>query len=279
LTTFGLWLYLPVSSRQVADDKLYALNMDEQVILERQKERDLTLAEMDTLRTIRAERATFQTSSLHPIIRNILSLLITTVNLAFAGYLVLRVVIHLFRYFFSPLFGDPTASDLADFLALQDDAKAYRLGSFASLLQILVIMYMMTSAFVGFYSLPITNRIRPKLHGLSMEKLTLNVTCVLLISSSFPVVARILEITSFDLIGDYSNTTYLSSDKFLYLYKAVFSMALTHGLVTFFNQSLHDILVNFMRPILERYKTQFGNSTPLNNSGLLEVHSPKRKSE
>lgn len=39
-------------------------------------------------------------------------------------------------------FGDPTANELADFLALQDDAKAYRLGSFASLLQILVILYL-----------------------------------------------------------------------------------------------------------------------------------------
>ncbi len=164
---------------------------------------------------------------------------------------------------------------------------------------------MITSAFVGFYNLPLTKRIRPKFHSMSMEKLTLNVMCVLLLSSSFPVVARILgiylifsifsifsvfdkdlfnvyyctnvEITSFDLLGDYSNTTYLRSNQFLYLYKLVFVVALTHRYVTFFNASLHDILVNFMTPILMKYRSTFGNH-PL-NTNLLDIHSPKRKNE
>jgi len=279
LTTYGMWLYLPVTTRQIMEDKLTALNLEELVMNDKLQERGhLSPVDAETLRVVRADRAAFQTSSLHPIVRNILSILITILNLAFTGYLVLRVFIHLLRQFFSPLFGDPTASDLADFLALQDDAKAYRLGSFASLLQILVIMYMMTSAFVGFYNLPITKRIRPKFKSLSMEKLTINVACVLLISSSFPVVARILEITSFDLIGDYSNTSYLSSDRFLYLYKFVFLVALTHRYVTFFNKSLHDIIVNFMTPILVKFRTKFGNNA-INNTGLLEVHSTKRKND
>lgn len=89
-----------------------------------------------------------------------------------------------------------------------------------------------------------------------------------------------VEITSFDLIGDYSNTTYLSSDRFLYLYKFVFLVALTHRYVTFFNQSLHDILVNFMTPILVKFRTKFGKNTTLNNTGgLLEMPSTKRKSD
>jgi hypothetical protein len=276
-----MWLYVPVASRTILEDKLNALNLEEQVLSEKLLERgQLSYAESEALRVVQADIAAFKNSSLHPIIRNIFSLILTIVNMAFTGYLVLRVFIHLLRYFFSSLFGDATASHLADFLALQENAKANRLGSFASLLQILVIMYMMTSAFAGFYNLPITHRIRPKIRGLSMEKLTLNVACVLLISSSFPVVARILEITSFDLIGDYSNTTYLSSSWFLYLYKFVFLVALTYRYVTFFNRSLHDIVVNFMAPILAKLRTHFAHhNTALNKTGILEITGAKRKNE
>lgn len=270
LTTFGMRLYVPVVSRSVMDGRLYSFDLAEQVIIDRSSENGYqTPADTEELNSIRAARASYRDSTLHPIIRNIFSIVATVLNLVFTGYLVLRVFIHLLRQFFSPiLFGDPTASDLADFLALQDDAKAYRLGSFASLLQILVIIYMMSSAFVGFYYLPITTHIQPKRRGMSMEKITLNVACVLLISSSFPVVARILEITSFDLLGDYSNTTYLRSKEFLMAYKFVFLVALTHRYVTFFNNSIHDLVVNFMSPLLVQLKARFGY---LNNSRLLAV--------
>lgn len=304
LTTFGMWLYVPVVSRSFMNSKLYSLDLEEQVITEKAQERGFeSTSEVEELKTVRAARASFKNSTLHPIFRNIVSIVVTVLNLAFTGYLVLRVFIHLLRQFFSPLFGDPTASELADFLALQDDAKAYRLGSFASLLQILVIIYMMMSAFVGFYYLPLTTWIRPKLRGLSMNRLTLNVACVLLISSSFPVVARSLEITSFDLLGDYSNTTYLRSKQFLIGYKFVFLVALTHRYVTFFNNSLHDLVVNFMSPILVKIKARFrffSNSlhnlvvnfiSPIlvkfkarfgyfnNNTGLLDIFNPKPKND
>lgn len=275
LTTYGMRLYLPVASRNSVEGNLYALDLEKQVNIAKGRERGYQLpSEIEILRGVEAARETFQTSNLHPIIRNILSIVITLVNLAFTGYLVLRVFIHLLRQvsIFSPIFGDPATNELADFLLLQDDAKAYRLGSFASLLQILVITYMMTSAFAGFYNLPITQRIKPKVGQMSMEMVSLNVTLVLLISSSFPVVARILEITSFDLLGDYSNTTYLRSHQFLIAYKSVFLVALTHRYVTFFNNSLHNILVNFMTPILVKFKTKFGYP---NNAGLLDIHKPK----
>lgn len=274
LTTFGMWLYVPVVSRTFMESKLYAFDLEEQSIKESVKEKGYqTAAETEALNAVQTARASFKNSTLHPIIRNILSIVITVLNLLFTGYLVLRVFIHMLRQM--PLFGDPTAYELADFLALQDDAKAHHLGSFASLLQILVILYMMTSAFVGFYYLPITSRIKPKRRGMSMEKITLNVACVLLISSSFPVVARILEITSFDLLGDYSNTTYLHSE-FLLIYKFVFVVALTHRYVTFFNNSLHDLVVNFMSPILVKFKARFGY---LNNTGFLDVLTPKPKND
>lgn len=85
-----------------------------------------------------------------------------------------------------------------------------------------------------------------------------------------------IEITSFDLLGDYSNTTYLRSQQFLIAYKFVFLVALTHRYVTFFNKSLHDILVNFMTPIMAKFKTKFGY---MKNTGLLDIHSPRPKND
>ena len=35
LTTYGMWLYLPVASRQIMEDKLNALDLEEQVNVER----------------------------------------------------------------------------------------------------------------------------------------------------------------------------------------------------------------------------------------------------
>jgi len=278
LTTFGMRLYVPVVSRTYMEERLRAFDMDEQVILARINEtRRASPEDTAELASVRAARASFMNSTLHPILRNIFSIVVTVVNLLFTGYLVLRVLfIHVLRPFFSPLFGDPTTSELADFLALQDDAKAHRLGSFAALLQIIVIFYMMTSAFVGFYYLPITKRIQPHLRGMSIEKLTLNVAVVLLISSSFPVVARILEITSFDLLGDYSNTTYLRSQQFLIGYRIIFLVALTHRWVTFINDYLHDLVVKFMTPILVKCKARFEH---LNISRFLAVFNPKPKDD
>lgn len=42
------------------------------------------------------------------------------------------------------------------------------------------------------------------------------------------------------------------------LYKFVFVAALTHRYVTFFNNSLHDLVVNFMTPILVRLNARLG---------------------
>lgn len=60
------------------------------------------------------------------------------------------------------------------------------------------------------------------------------------------------------------------------IYKFVFVVALTHRYVTFFNNSLHDLVVNFMSPILVKFKARFGY---LNNTGLLDLFTPKPKND
>jgi hypothetical protein len=123
---------------------------------------------------------------------------------------VLRVFIHWM------FFTRHASSNLADFLNLQDSTT----GSFSSFWQVAVIMYlllfnvlhffihcvryMMASAVVGFYNLPLMARIKPQVGRTSMGKLIINMGCILLISSSFPVVARILGVSSVACLNSYS---------------------------------------------------------------------------
>jgi hypothetical protein len=126
------------------------------------------------------------------------------------------------------------------------------------------------------------------------------------------------EITSFDLLGDYSNTPYLRNQNFLFAYKFVFLVALTHRYVTFFNQlmALPQRYVTFFNRLVvlthryvtyckqlvalsHRYLTFFTKSLRdilvnsmtfilaklktrfgyINNTGLLDIHSSKPKND
>jgi hypothetical protein len=252
ITAYGLRLYLPAPTRKILSEKLHALDMEQQVIEAKLKEKR-SEAERDILRSrmehVTNEKASLHHTTMHPLIRNSLFVIVTFLNITIAGYVMLRVFTHLLRHFLNPY----AASNLADFLALEDDAS-FRLGSLSSILQIAVIIYMMSSAFLGFYNFPKIKRFMPKVGNTSIAKLIINMAFILLISSSFPVVARILEITSFDLLGEYNTTNYLRNNLFLYAYKIVFIIAFTHRYVTFFNQSLHD---TGLMPYVRKYTATF----------------------
>jgi len=273
LTEYGLKLYLPASSRHRLKEKIHALDLEEQVITSRISDNHCSRGEKDLqqrrLQEVRTKLISLHRTTMHPLISNVLSLMITVLNLAFAAYVVLRVFIHL-------MFFAHHASSNLDFLTLQDSSAA----SFSSFWQVAVIIYMMTSAVVGFYNLPLMERIKPQVGHTSMAKLIINMGCILLISSSFPVVARILEITSFDLLGDYSHTKYLRNELFLDIYKTAFMMVFAYRYFIFFNKSWHDTgLVSFLANLmtfLSHWQTKSPNPK---NSFVHLSSSPSMKKE
>ncbi|EFA81965.1 lmbr1 long form [Heterostelium album PN500] len=140
-----------------------------------------------------------------PFLRKLLSFIITLINFAFTGWVVFNVFIHSVKKLFNN-----TSTWTTDFLAYSS-----KLGPFESLLETAVVI------------------IPPKVQATSMRKLIMNTAIILLMSSSFPVVVRILEISRFDLMGSYTHTNYLRDQLFQFLYCTTFIGLLVHSYLQF----------------------------------------------
>jgi len=144
-------------------------------------------------------------------------LLVTIINFLFPAYIVLRVLVKVFLH---PNYG------LHDFLLFEEQSVS-KLGSLSAVVEAIGIIYIITSAFVGFYKLPFISFMKPRVFDTSMYKIAVNVAAILFLSSSFPVVAKLLGLTSFDLMGYYHYTQYLKRDSFHWIYKSLFMLTMT----------------------------------------------------
>ncbi|XP_060591990.1 protein LMBR1L-like, partial [Ruditapes philippinarum] len=64
------------------------------------------------------------------------------------------------------------------------------LGWPGSILETILILYLMSASVVGFYSLPLFRRIQPKYHETSMLHIIFNCSVLLILSSALPVLSR-----------------------------------------------------------------------------------------
>lgn len=116
-----------------------------------------------------------------------------------------------------------------------------KMGVFGAALEILVILYLGITSFVGFYTMPIFSKIRPKRRKTSLSHLICNSLLILILTSAFPLLSRILGnislltgercsdftqlitgITNFDLLGDYGEIEWLGNFVIVLLYNFVF---------------------------------------------------------
>uniref|UniRef100_A0A336MNJ6 CSON004217 protein n=1 Tax=Culicoides sonorensis TaxID=179676 RepID=A0A336MNJ6_CULSO len=107
-----------------------------------------------------------------------------------------------------------------------------KLGPLGAALEFVVIIYLSATSTVGLYTMPSMQKVRPKTRKTSLSMLILNCALVLILSSAFPLLARILGITNFDLLGDFGEIEWLGSFTFVLLYNVVFATAA--GLIIFF---------------------------------------------
>lgn len=96
-------------------------------------------------------------------------------------------------------------------------------GIVGTLLEVAIIYYLMLASVLGLYSLPLFKRMRPEKRDTSMTGIIFNCFAVQLLSSSLPVLCRILGITEFDLQGNYGQFTWLGSFYFVFLCNLVFA--------------------------------------------------------
>ncbi|XP_068777584.1 protein LMBR1L isoform X2 [Struthio camelus] len=105
------------------------------------------------------------------------------------------------------------------------------LGSFGAALQVVLILYLMLSSVVGFYSSPLFTRLLPERQGTPLPKIIGNCVSLLVLSSALPVFSRTLGITRFDLLGDFGRFNWLGNFYIVFLYNMLFAALTTLCLV------------------------------------------------
>ncbi|KAK9688021.1 LMBR1-like membrane protein [Popillia japonica] len=108
------------------------------------------------------------------------------------------------------------------------------LGPLGAALEIILILYLIVTSSIGLYSSPPMYKIRPRAHCTPFNLIIGNCTLVLILSSALPLLAKILGITNFDLLGDFGSIEWLGNFKIVLLYNLVFAGAATLCLVNKF---------------------------------------------
>ncbi|XP_061217741.1 protein LMBR1L isoform X2 [Neopsephotus bourkii] len=104
-------------------------------------------------------------------------------------------------------------------------------GSFGAALQVILILYLMVSSVVGFYSSPLFSRLLPVHQDTPLTKIIGNCVSLLVLSSALPVFSRTLGITRFDLLGDFGRFNWLGNFYIVFLYNMGFAALTTLCLV------------------------------------------------
>uniref|UniRef100_A0AAY4CXW4 Uncharacterized protein n=1 Tax=Denticeps clupeoides TaxID=299321 RepID=A0AAY4CXW4_9TELE len=96
-------------------------------------------------------------------------------------------------------------------------------GSLGAAVQIILILYLMVSSVVGFYSSPLFVKLLPIAQDTTLTQIIGNCVSLLVLSSALPVFSRTLGITHFDLPGDFGRYNWLGNFHIVFLYNVLFA--------------------------------------------------------
>uniref|UniRef100_A0A671TB02 Limb region 1 homolog-like protein n=1 Tax=Sinocyclocheilus anshuiensis TaxID=1608454 RepID=A0A671TB02_9TELE len=96
-------------------------------------------------------------------------------------------------------------------------------GSLGAAVQVVIILYLMVSSVVGFYSSPLFTGLLPRAQDTTLTQIIGNCVSLLILSSALPVFSRTLGITRFDLLGDFGRYNWLGSFHIVFLYNMLFA--------------------------------------------------------
>ncbi|XP_024085231.1 protein Lilipod isoform X2 [Cimex lectularius] len=98
-----------------------------------------------------------------------------------------------------------------------------KLGPLGATIEVVVIFYLAVTSCVGLYSVPFLKRLRPRRAKTPLSLLIANCALLLILSSALPLLARILGITNFDLLGHYGKIVWLGNFKIVFAYNILFA--------------------------------------------------------
>ncbi|KAJ0036794.1 hypothetical protein NQD34_005471 [Periophthalmus magnuspinnatus] len=96
-------------------------------------------------------------------------------------------------------------------------------GSLGAAVQVVLILYLMVSSVVGFYSSPLFINLLPRAKDTNLTQIIANCVSLLILSSALPIFSRTLGITRFDLLGDFGRYDWLGNFYIVFLYNMMFA--------------------------------------------------------
>ncbi|XP_046392157.1 protein Lilipod isoform X2 [Ischnura elegans] len=144
------------------------------------------------------------------------------------------------------------------------------LGPAGAALEVVLIFYLAATSSVGLYTLPMISRVQPRYEATPLPHLILNCAITLVLSSALPLLARILGITNFDLLGDFGRIEWLGNFKIVLMYNLVFASSTTICLMNKFTSTVRrELCVRlklFLMTLLSKETTRLSTSI---NSGIV----------
>ncbi|XP_053672138.1 protein Lilipod [Anopheles nili] len=146
-----------------------------------------------------------------------------------------------------------------------------KLGPLGATLEVCIITYLGVTSTVGLYTMPFMRNVRPQRRNTSLAQLIANCGLVLILSSALPLLARILGITNFDLLGDFGQIEWLGNLLIVLLYNVVFGTAATLCLFNKFTATVRRELCARLKALFN-YSSHLELSISQNASQLNHLH-------
>merc|ERR1712226_947948 len=92
-------------------------------------------------------------------------------------------------------------------------------------IEVVLIAFLFVCSLVGLYTIPGIRCIRPTAHETTLTQIILNCGLYVILSSALPLLAKILGITNFDLLGSFGKMKWLGNFYIVLLYNAIFAFS------------------------------------------------------
>ncbi|XP_027012542.1 limb region 1 protein homolog isoform X1 [Tachysurus fulvidraco] len=123
------------------------------------------------------------------------------------------------------------------------NASLSTFGVVQAVVEIVLMIYLMVSSVVGFYSLRIFQGLTPRKDDTTMTTIIGCCVSILVLSSALPVMSRTLGITRFDLLGDFGRFNWLGNFYIVLSYNLLFAVVTTLCLITKFTSAVREELL------------------------------------
>ncbi|KAJ8419138.1 hypothetical protein AAFF_G00006370 [Aldrovandia affinis] len=123
------------------------------------------------------------------------------------------------------------------------NASLSTFGVVQAAVEIILMIYLMVSSVVGFYSLRLFEGLTPRKDDTTMTTIIGCCVSILVLSSALPVMSRTLGITRFDLLGDFGRFNWLGNFYIVVSYNLLFAVVTTLCLVRKFTSAVREELL------------------------------------